>query len=229
MAWQAKPSGGYAVNSSEWKSNLDEINTYLSSQGWTLEAICGACGNFQAESGMNPWRWQSDSVSLTSKVKGYGICQWTPAYGYINDYGKGVDGYSPNLSVTQVTQGATPEDGHAQLIVIDTNKSGKFINRTSYCKYADISGLYPLSDYKQSTDLWLTTVGWLFHFEFPADRSISVAQARYRNSQACYEYLKGSEPPDPPDPPDPPEPPTGLKRAKLPIYMYPIYRRKIWQ
>lgn len=227
MSWQAKPSGGYGVNSEEWKANLIEIYNQLGGT-WTMEAICGMAGNFQTESGMNPWRWQSDSVSLTDSKKGYGLPQFTPAYGYINDYGKTAYGYSPNLSTTSITEGATPEDGMAQLVVIDGDLAGKFLNRTSYCKYADISSCYPMSSFKQVKDLWVATVGWLFDYEFPASqyRTYQAALRRYDDSLACYQYLTGEHPdPDPPDPPDP-HPPSTERRA-MKIYEYPNFKRRI--
>ena len=221
--WHAKPYGGYAIDSTEAKDNMDEIYAQLHNEGWTIEAICGMLGNMVAESGLNPWRWQDDSVSLTSDLKGYGLPQFTPAYGYIYDYGVGVTGYSPNLSVTEETSGATPEDGYAQIIVINEDKAGKFINRTSYCKYLDISSTYPLSDYKVNSDLWVTTVGWLFNYEFPANRSYKVAEGRYANAVSCYNYLSGQQPdpppPKPPDPPKPPTPPTPTKRQTMPVWM----------
>lgn len=233
MAWQAKPKGGYSVNSDAWKSNIDETYSLLSS-GWTLEAIAGMGGNIQSESGWNPWRWQSDSVSLTDKYKGYGLPQFTPAYGYINNYGKGIDGYSPNLSVSYVTTGATPEDGKAQIICIDEDRAGKFINRSRYCTYADISGLYPLANFKQADDLWLATVAWLYHYEFPAAqyRTYSAAQARYQNSLAVFDYINNQSPEPEPEPPDPPGPqPQPYSYRHMPLYLYgTIKRRKIkWQ
>lgn len=221
MSWHAKPSGGYPVGSTEWEDNIQMIYSMLSDT-WTLQAISGMCGNLQAESGLNPWRWQSDSVSLTDKYKGYGLPQFTPAYGYIDNYGQGVSGYAPNLSVSTITQGASPTDGQAQIIVIDTDKAGKYLNRSSYCSFADIRGLYPFSNFKVCTDAWLCTVAWLYDYEFPASqyRTEAQAKARYNNTIAVYQYLVGSAPPDPPDPPYPPEPPEKHTKNKTPIYMY---------
>lgn len=231
MSWQAKPKGGYSVNSDEWKANLDEIYNQLGGT-WTLQAICGMTGNFQTESGMNPWRWQSDTVSLTDQYKGYGLPQFTPAYGYIEDYGKTVYGYSPNLSTNTVTEGATPEDGRAQLSVIDGDLAGKFLNRANYCKFADISGCYPMSAYKQITDLWIATVGWLYNYEFPAAqyRTYQAAMLRYQDSISCYNYLSGEHPGPGPDPPIPPDPhPPSTERRNMKIYEYYNFKRRINQ
>ena len=199
MTWYAKPKGAYAIDSAEAQGNMDEIRNLCSSRGWSLEAICGMLGNMVNESGLNPWRWQSDRVNYSN---GYGLPQFTPASGYFNDYGVGTEGYAPNRSTSTTTSGASPSDGYAQIIVIDEDKAGKFLNRQSYCSYWDISSCYPLSAYKQVTDLYTATVGWLFNYEFPTDHSQSVANTRYQSAVTCYQYLSGHDP-NPPDPPTP--------------------------
>ena len=202
MTWYAKPSGAYSLGSTEANANIDEIRNNCRAWGWTDEAIAGMVGNMVGESGLNPWRWQSDRVSLTSRYKGYGLPQFTPAYGYINDYGRGINGYAPNLSTSGISSGANPSDGYAQLVVINEDRAGKFLNRQSYCDYWDISACYPMSSYKQVTDLYTATVGWLFNYEFPADHSKSVADARYEWAGYVYQYITGHDP-SPPEPPDP--------------------------
>lgn len=196
MSWSAKPSGGYGISSDEAIGNMQEIVNLLG-DSWTMEAMCGMMGVMYGESGMNPWRWQSDAVDLTSSVKGYGLMQFTPAYGYINNYGVSIDYFAPNLSVTEVTAGAAPTDGRAQIYVIDNDVAGKFINRSSWCDYYDISGFYPLSTYKQQTNLYGCTVAWLFHYGGGANMSESVAELRYSYAATIYELLTGYEPTDP--------------------------------
>lgn len=66
----------------EMQTNAKYIYKYLSSKGFTLNAICGMLGNMEVESSLNPGRWQSDDVDNTSL--GYGLVQWTPATKYIN-------------------------------------------------------------------------------------------------------------------------------------------------
>lgn len=217
MTWHAKPSGGYNINSDEAKDNIFEVYNYYKDT-WTKEAICGLLGNMTAESGLNPWRWQSDTVSLSSSKKGYGLVQFTPAYGYINNYGKGVDGYAPNLSVIEV-RGGELSDATAQLIVINDDKAKKYLDRHKYCSYLDISSTYPFSNYKEVDDLYLATVAWLFNYEFPAKESRTEEHAQYRYSlaQICYEILDGEEPPTPPTPPTPT---PAFPRSKMPLYMY---------
>jgi len=196
MSWSAKPSGGYGISSNEAIGNMQEIVNLLG-DSWTIEAMCGMMGVMYGESGMNPWRWQNDAVDMTSTTKGYGLMQFTPAYGYINNYGVRIDYFAPNLSVTEVTSGAAPTDGRAQIYVIDNDVAGKFINRSSWCDYYDISGFYPLSTYKKQTDLYGCTVAWLFHYGGGANMSESVAALRYDYACTIYEQLTGYEPTDP--------------------------------
>lgn len=221
MTWSAKPRGPYGINSAEARGNMVMIYNQLIGT-WTLEAICGLLGNMAHESGFNPWRWQNDSVSLTDDHKGYGLVQLTPAYGYVQDYGPGTPYFSPNLSVSTITSGATPQDGHAQIIVIDEDRAGKYLNRVSWCDYYDLSGTYPFANYKQITDLKKAAIAWLFNYEAPADRSEAVANERYASAQICYEYLSG-KPPEPPEPPTPPKPP----RPQSSNFMTMFIKRRI--
>lgn len=122
--WNAKPSGSYAIDSNAAIDNILEIWGYISTQGWTLEACAGMIGNFQAESGLNPWRWQNDVYNTTM---GYGLAQITPAEGYLENADKGFY-FAPNLSTTSVTAGANPYDGLCQLKFISTNTLYKWNN-----------------------------------------------------------------------------------------------------
>lgn len=214
MSWYAKPRGGWTTEDNEAQQNMFMISDYLQSQGWTLTAIAGLLGNVANESGFNPWRWNGDTVSLSNRA--YGLVQFYPASYYIGGRGNGIANYSPNMSTSQQTTGATAKDGRAQLEVIEVYHDDKFINRASYCTYADLSDAYPYSSFKQLNDLWIATVGWLFNYEFPEEsaRDYSSAQARYQNAQRCYEIIAGT-PPTPP--PTPPVPPTF---GKMPLYMY---------
>ena len=77
------------LTNSEMQLNANYIRSYLTAEGWTLNAIAGLLGNAQHESALNPGRWQSDNVGSTSS--GYGLTQWTPASKYIswcNDTGR---------------------------------------------------------------------------------------------------------------------------------------------
>lgn len=221
MGWYAKISGGWSTEDNEAQQNMFMISEYLQTQGWSMVAIAGLLGNIGSESGFNPWRWQSDSVNYNN---GYGLVQFTPATYYIGGRGNEFTDYAPNLSVTSQTSTANAKDGQAQLNVIETYHSDKFLDRRSRCTFADISDSYPYSSYKTLTDLWVATVGWLYNYEYPASqyRDYDHAYARYQVAQRCYEIITGTEPPTPPTPPTPPVPPT--KSGKMPMYFYTLKR-----
>lgn len=214
--WYAKPRGAYGINSDEAKNNMFEIYNVLKDE-FTIEAICGILGNMNGESGYNPWRWQGDRVN---RRNGYGLVQFTPASGYLNDYGTTYPGFAPNLSVAGQTSGANASDGNAQTCVIRDDAAGKYLDRRSWCDYYDLSNTYPFSKFKQITDLKEATIAWLFNYEAPADRSESVANSRYGWATQCYEIITGETPPTPPTPPYPPVPPTPSPSGKMPLWMY---------
>lgn len=79
---------GSTLNSSEPLENDTQLHTnakyiyhYLLLKGWTKNAVAGMLGNMQAESGLNPGRWQYDEVADHFN-DGYGLVQWTPSLNY---------------------------------------------------------------------------------------------------------------------------------------------------
>jgi hypothetical protein len=75
-------SGNRFLTTSEMQVNAQYILNYLTSKGWTKEAVCGMLGNMQSESTINPDIWQGlDSGNYSG---GFGIVQWTPATKYID-------------------------------------------------------------------------------------------------------------------------------------------------
>lgn len=127
MTWHAKPSGSYGFNTTENYDNSTEMKDILVSQGFNIAAVAGVCGNSQHESGLNPWRWQGDSVG---SHRGYGLLQWTPSTGYTS-----LSGATPNFSVTEVTSGATPEDGARQMRAFYENNPAKWVSSCWRSKY----------------------------------------------------------------------------------------------
>lgn len=62
----------------EQEINATYIYNWLGSKGWTPNAIAGLLGNLQAESTINPGRYQGDTPS----GDGWGLAQWTPSRKY---------------------------------------------------------------------------------------------------------------------------------------------------
>lgn len=235
MAWYAKPSGGYTITSTEGNANIIEMNGFFNDKGYTLESQAGIIANCYHESALNPWRWQSDSVSYSA---GYGLFQFTPAQGYFDLRGQGILGYAPNESVTAVTPGANPSDGWAQLIVLDDDILGKWTTRCWRPYWSDYEASYGwmrdviLSTYGNGTSLTFeqfkniaegtggyalnqaitfATFAFLACYEGPLIPNIDV---RSQTALDVYGILSGDTPPEPP------EPVPGFSQHTMPFYLY---------
>lgn len=119
MTWHAKTYGSYSTSSQEAEDNVHEMYNILTADGWSAYAIAAMLGNGAGESGLNPWRWESDDVlSINdtyeieySTVHGYGLFQFTPAGKYINSaYAQAFPTYGPNFS----DRAGNVNDGDAQ-------------------------------------------------------------------------------------------------------------------
>lgn len=135
----AKPAGGYTIQSTEGTNNIYKTYDFLHPLGYDKQCVIGILGNVAAESGLNPWRWQGDTVTYSD---GYGLVQFTPASDYINL--SGIPNHAPNLSVSQTTAGADPDDAKAQLYVFDHDTLGKWVGTCwrSYWNPATYPALY---------------------------------------------------------------------------------------
>lgn len=195
--WHAKPSGGYEFDSTEAKANMFEFKNNLESE-WSIYAIAGALGNIAHESAFNPWRWQDDSVNYNA---GYGLVQFTPALDYINGFTN-----RANLSTTEITPGASPDDGADQCAVLINDSMLKYSNRQRFCQWYDVEQFYPFSNFKQINNLYDACLAFYFNYEgnriviygTPEQQQADFA-IRYNTASFCYEVLTG-EPPEPPGP-----------------------------
>ena len=210
MAFYCKPNGYYYINSTEGKANIFEMHYILEAAGYSLSAQCGVIGNCYGESGLNPWRWQSDTVNYSA---GYGLFQFTPARGYIGPMSH-VGGYGPNLSTTAVVGGRVT-DGDAQLDCLVNDLLGKWVG-TCWRSYWD-STTYPAlyqrrarilanygsgsylsqNQYKNIDNIPDAVFAFLACYEGPA---VPDFQNRVDYANAVYTILTGDPPPRPPDP-----------------------------
>ena len=78
-------SGNRALTESEMEHNAIEVWSYFKVWGWTLNAVAGMLGNMQAESTINPGRWENG----VEYGGGYGLVQWTPYTNYSDWAGAG--------------------------------------------------------------------------------------------------------------------------------------------
>lgn len=223
MSWFAKPYGAYIIDSNEAKSNMIEIYNVLKPLGFTDESISGLIGNCYSESGLNPWRWQGDIVYDDG---GYGLYQYTPATAYLNG-AKNLEGYSPNLSVSYQTSGATPEDGKAQTLAFANNTLGKWFgdcwsplwDKNEYPDLYQFSRLIlnaygyrsilTLEQFKKISDIPSATFAFLACYERP---SVPNPEPRYNNAHIAYQVITGQTPPTPT--------PTPTTTKKMPLWFY---------
>lgn len=191
MAWHNKTYGAYGRTSTEAYDNALMIYGVLYSCGWTLEAVSGMLGNVEAESGYNPWRWQSDSVLEEGSPRisyqnghAYGLCQWDPAGKYIYN-GTPYSGYGPNYSNHTGSQ----FDGNAQMMYLDQNAD--YYPTASYPLSYDQYKHASISDYSIE---WLARA-WFYNFERGTWSNVRETAALY-----WYTTLGGVVPPTPPTP-----------------------------
>lgn len=172
MSWI---SGNRYLTEDEMKNNALMIKSFLTSRGWSVNAIAGMLGNMESESTINPGIWQS--LKEGNMSGGYGLVQWTPATNYINWANS--EGYS-------IT------DGTAQLIWIDeeTVSFGQWIATDSY----------PISFESFKTSLqnpeYLASA-FLKNFE---RAGIEVEEQRRTQANKWYNYITGNDPTPTPTP-----------------------------
>lgn len=203
-SWHAQATGGYLKESVEAQENAILIYGFLTSLGWTLEAVCGLLGSIGSESGYNPWRWESDIVIAStdsynisvSTSHGYGLVQFTPASKYVwNSAAQSMTHFSPNYSDVS----GTPEDGEAQINFLD--QFADYIPTTRYPQ--------TYQEYKAFTGTPEEAASiWLYNYErggYPTENT------RREVARWWFTFLGGIIPPTP----------TRSKR-RLPVWL--IYK-----
>lgn len=146
MPWHAKTYGSYDRTSTEAIENATLIASALYQIGWVKKSIAALLGNGAGESGLNPWRWESDIVPTIAQFNswtpaelqnhGYGIFQFTAPTKYINatvqsQYAQ--YGYGPNF----LDSPGLVTDGNAQTIFFSNNVAGDWRPLDLYGYYYD--------------------------------------------------------------------------------------------
>ena len=161
----------YSLSQSEMEINALYIYEFLSEKGWSLNSICAILGNMQAESSINPGRWQSDSVG--SESLGYGLVQWTPSTKYTE------------WSISEGYTDPSEMDSNLSRIVYEVENNIQWISSDSY----NMS----FADFTKGTGYTLQTLteAFLINYERPADQSESVKNYRTSLATGWYKYLYG--------------------------------------
>lgn len=189
------------LTSSEMSMNAKYIYSYLKAKGWSLNAISGMLGNLQAESTMNPGRWQSEDVGNTSL--GYGLVQWTPSTKYTE--------WASSNGFTDYSE----MDSNLARIIYEVENNLQWIATDTYSysfKEFSTSGL-TVSELAKA---------FLLCYERPADQSESVQNYRSSLAEAWYTELSGTTPSDPSTPS------TKAKRKKYNFILFNTRRRTEW-
>lgn len=186
--WKAKNTGSYA--SWSWDAQSQSITQYsidadgtsnawaawgcYNDLGWSDAAISAVVGMQCWESGLNPWRWQSDTMISVSDyagryvqtTHGYGLPQFTPEACYSDPAGYGSNqplvnffntntDFRANFAPNYSDQSGRFSDGEAQCLYINAECSlsgaGVYFRRLSggnpmYYEY----GYMPFQDFKNA-------------------------------------------------------------------------------
>lgn len=192
------------LSRAEMNENANYIRSFLINAGWSINSISALLGNLEAESTMNPGRWQSDNVGSISN--GYGLVQWTPATKYLS------------WCSEQGLSDPSEMDSNLKRILYELENNIQWIATNSYnmsFKEFSISNL-PVSELAKA---------FLLCYERPADQSDSVKDYRSELATNWYRYLQGV---DPEQPDQPNQPKQGKKRKYNFLIFQANRRRKEW-
>ena len=163
------------LTETEMRVNANYIYSELSNAGWTANSISAILGNLQAESSINPGRWQGDNVG--NYDNGYGLVQWTPATNY-TDWCLGQGFNDPSEM-----------DANLSRILYEVENGLQWIPTNSYnFSFADFTA--------SSESVSNLAKAFLLNYERPKDQSDEVQNYRSSLAEAWYTYLTGTAPID---------------------------------
>ena len=176
-SWVANEYG--TIGQSGMENNALIIDEYFSLAGWTPNAIAAILSNMESESGINPARWENDSVGNLGK--GLGLVQWTPASKLIVWISE------------QYFQGFLPNEDY-----LDGD------NQLERIKYELENGLQykPTLQFKETFYEWATSTknpgylaaAFMKNYERPSKQGWGVQMQRAKNARRWYIFLTGSDP-----------------------------------
>lgn len=168
------------LTETEMQNNAQKVREFGASRGWSLNAIAALCANLEAESSINPGRWEGDNVGVTSA--GFGLAQWTPSTKLTN-------WILETFGNTDYTNG----DYQMQRFVYEADNGLQYYQNELYPSY-NTPALF--SDWLTSNESpsRLAKV-FLHNYERPGDQSTSVENYRGQLADKWYEFLTGSPPP----------------------------------
>ena len=205
--WSAKPTGPFVswdsninlISSAEADGNIISAWLVYQELGWSMSAVAAVLGVQCYESGLNPWRWQSDQVlsstdtgGQSSIVHGYGLNQFTP----FNTYERGAKGYFPTYAPNFSDLVGKPEDGDSQC---------RFVHKACtqlgyYFKWA--LGDYSVYPYMSFEEFHTTSVidfnnlvtQWLQNYSRGIPEHGTSFEQRVAGARYCYGLILGYKP-----------------------------------
>lgn len=147
--------------------------------GISLFVVAAICGNFYAESDINPGVWEDfQTHAYTDLNVGFGLGQWTNTGG--DHYGR-----LYQMADWMVSMGYSPDDGNGQLQYILYEDDWAPVVTLGGVTYT--SAYNTLTDFLHSTDTNLDNLveEWCHHWE----RIPGNLPARRQYAQDCYNYL----------------------------------------
>ena len=173
-----------ALTQDQMQVNALYIYSYLKYEGWSDNAIAGLLGNIQAESSINPGRWQSDRVGGDSSGHGMGIVQWTPYTKYTN------------WCSSEGRSDPSEMDNNLARIMYEVKNNIQWIGTGNYydMSFEEFS--------KSEESIEFLAIGFLLCYERPADQSSSVQTYRSNLAKSWYTYITGHSPNEPSGPSD---------------------------
>ena len=197
--------GNRYLTQDESDSNAYEFFSYMSTKGFSLNAISGMLGNIYMESGVNPGIWEN--LEEGNLEGGFGLVQWTPATNYIN---------------WAIEQGYSNYDKYGVLhpqmdrILYEFNNGLQYIETDAYPLSASE---FMISD---ADPEYLAEV-FLKNYE-----RAGVEKLEERKQWARYYYTTFKEVTPNPDVPSPDTPSTKIRKSKFNFILFNKRRRNQW-
>lgn len=165
------------------------IKRSMQAKGFSLNAICGMCGNMKREGGINPGVYQGNRLHDYKAIRyGVGIVQWTPYTKYTNWAHENGDLHIYDIESQckriQYECEHNIQYGHGG----GTPMPSKYGTNVPTFQQFKVSTLTP---YQLGINFW-------WHYEKPRSMTDESAKARGNDATYFYELFTGSEPPEPP-------------------------------
>lgn len=208
---------GTTLTQSEQEQNVSAIQAVLTGYGWTVNAIAGALGCFQEESGMNPGIYETSHGGNLNNLPyfpgGMGLAQWTDYPAYTSRYPNPLpwsadkenkdwwDGNFQCWLLTKADDASYTSMGYGQGPRWGWQKSNDYpsIDFSAYQKWD--GGI------NTATEYWFYDMEW--HYSVVPS---GYLEARKAAARKWYEYMTGH--------PVPPEPPEPRASRKMPLWFY---------